>query len=111
MTLCGKKLNALLYRITLKHDGDFYCLNFLHSFTTVNKLKSHEKVCKNTNFCGFVMGSEKDNILPFNQYMKSGKIPYIIYADFESLIEKIDECANNPEKSSITKIGEQKWVF
>ena len=30
---------------------------------------------------------------------------YIIYADLESLIKAIDGCANNPEKSSTTKIG------
>ena len=29
--LSVKKLSALLYEITLKHDGDFYCLNCLHS--------------------------------------------------------------------------------
>ena len=33
-------------------------------------------------------------------------MPYIIYADIESLIRKIWGCANNPEKSSTTKIGE-----
>ena len=38
--------------------------------------------------------------------MKSDKIPYIVYADIESLIRKIDACSNNPEKSSTTKIGE-----
>ena len=31
---------------------------------------------------------------------------YIIYADIESLIKKINGCANNPEKSSTTKLGE-----
>ena len=51
------------------------------------------------------MPSEKD-ILEFNQYMKSGKMPYIIYADIESLIRKIDGCVNNPENSSATKIGQ-----
>ena len=30
----------------------------------------------------------------------------IIYADIESLIRKVDECANNPENSSTTKRGE-----
>ena len=30
----------------------------------------------------------------------------IIYADIESLIKKMDGCANNPENSSATKIGE-----
>ena len=38
--------------------------------------------------------------------MKSDKTSYIIYADMESLIQKIDGCANNPEHSSTTKIGE-----
>ena len=52
------------------------------------------------------MSSGKDNILEFNQYMKSDKIPHIIYADIESLIIKIDGCTNNPEDSSTKKIGE-----
>ena len=52
------------------------------------------------------MPSEKNNILEFNQYMKSDKMPYIIYSDIESLIRKIDGCANNPEKSSNIKTGE-----
>ena len=52
------------------------------------------------------MPSEKDSILDFNQYMKSDKMSYIIYGDIESLIKKIDGCANNLENSSITKIGE-----
>ena len=34
------------------------------------------------------MPSGKDNILEFNQNMKSDKMPYIIYADIESLIKK-----------------------
>ena len=37
--------------------------------------------------------------------MKSDKMPYIIYVDIKSLIRKIDGYANNPEKSSTTKIG------
>ena len=52
------------------------------------------------------MPSEKDNILEFNQYMKSEKMLYIIYADIESLIKKIGGCPNNPKNSSTSKIGE-----
>ena len=50
------------------------------------------------------MPSQKDNILQFHQHMKLDKMPYIINADLESLIKKIDGCANNPEKSSTRKI-------
>ena len=52
------------------------------------------------------MQTEKDNILKFNRYMKSDKVPYIIYADIEPLIRQIDGCASNSEKSSTIKIGE-----
>ena len=106
MALSCSKTTTLSRGITSKHHGDFYCLNCLHSFRTENKLKSHEKVCKNKDFCGIVMPSEKDNILAFNQDMKSDKMPYIIYTDNESLTKKIDGCANNPGNSSKTKIGE-----
>ena len=61
---------------------------------------------KNNVFCGIVMPSEKNNILIFNQCMMSDKMLFMIYLDTESLIRKADGCANNPENSSATKIGE-----
>ena len=101
-----KKLSPLLRGVTLKHHGDFYHLNYVHSFRTENKLKSHKKVRKNIDFCWTVMPSEQDNIVESNQYTKLDKIPYIIYAETESLIKKVDGSANNSEISSATKIGE-----
>ena len=90
-----------------KHHGDFYCLNCLHSFATENKSESHKKVCENKDFCNVLMLSENTKILKFNQYQKSEKASFIIYVDLECLIEKIDECKNNPENLSTTKVGEQ----
>ena len=49
---------------------------------------------------------KKYNISEFDQYMKSDKMLFIIYADIESLIRKIDGCGNNPENPSTTKVGE-----
>ena len=89
----------------MKNNGDFYCLNCLHSFRIENKLKSYEKVRKSKIFCEIVLPSQKNKILEFNQCMKSDKMLYIIYTDIESLIKKNDEYANNSEKSLTTKIG------
>ena len=59
-------------------------------------------------------------ILEFNEYWKSDNTQYIIYADLESLIKKLDVCKSNPEKSSATKVGEKipfgysmstMWIF
>ena len=52
------------------------------------------------------MSSEDNKILELNQYYKFDKAPFIIYTDLECLIEKIDGCKNNPEKSSTTKVSE-----
>ena len=102
---CSKIVSALLRGIASKRNDDYYCLNYLHSFKTNSKLKSHKKVCKNKDFCN-VMPSENTKILKFNQYHKSDNAPFIIFADLESLIVKIDGCKNNSEKSSATRVSE-----
>ena len=49
---------------------------------------------------------KKDNkILKYNHGEKSMKAPFIIYADLESLLEKMNTCHNNSKKSSTTKIN------
>ena len=103
---CIKKLSVLLWGVFLKHDGNFYCLNCLHSFKTKSKLKSYRKECENKDFLNVVMASEDTKILGFTQYLKSDKTPFIIHADLKSLIEKIDGCKYNPIKSSTTKVSE-----
>ena len=44
--------------------------------------------------------------IEYIKYMKTDKIPFTIYADIESLIRKIDECANNAENSLTIIIGD-----
>ena len=91
--------------ITSKHYGNFYCLNCLHSFATENKWESDKKVCENKDFSNFVMASEDTKISEFNHYQKFGKASFIVYADLECLIEKIDGCNNNPENSFTAKVS------
>ena len=64
---------------------------------TKNKLELHERVCETKDFCNVAMPCEDTKILEFSQYQKSDKAPFIIYADLEYLIEKIDACKDNPE--------------
>ena len=51
------------------------------------------------------MPTKDNNIIKYNQGGKSLKLPFIIYADLECLLEKINTCYNNPEESSTTKIN------
>ena len=47
----------------------------------------------------------KDNNIKYNYGEKSMKVPFIIYADLECLLEKMSTCINNPNESSTTKIN------
>ena len=68
-------------------------------------------MCENKDFCNVIMPSEDTKILEFNQYQKSDKVPFIIYLDLKYIIEKIDGCENNPEKSSTTKISINMYLI
>ena len=103
--LAVKRLPALLRGITSKHVGDFYCLNCFHSDSTKNKLKKLEHVCENHDYCYVEMPEEGNKILKYNHGEKSMRAPFAIYADLESLLEKMGTCHNNPENPSTTKIN------
>ena len=66
-----KKTACITMRKHLKNDDDFSCMKCPHSFRTENKLKCHENVCKNEDFCAIVWPSQNKSILKFNQNMKS----------------------------------------
>ena len=87
-------------------DALRFCLNFCHSFRTKKKLESHKKLCEKKKFCSVEMPFDDSKILELNRYQKFDKAPFIIYADLECLMQKIDGCKNNSEDSSATTIGE-----
>ena len=97
-------LSALLKGITSYQNGDFYCLNCFHSYTSENRLKKHYNVCKNYDYCYVEMSKEDKKILKYNQGEKSVKVLFIVYADLQYLLEKMRTCHNNLKKSSTTKI-------
>ena len=63
------------------------CLH--HTFRIENIFKSHENVCKNHDYCNIKMPEALNKMFKFNQEHKSMKIPFVAYADTESLFEKI----------------------
>ena len=51
------------------------------------------------------MPTKDNNIIKYNHGEKSMKLPFVISADVERLLEKMSTCQNNPNKSSTTKIS------
>ena len=61
-----KETIDIIKRNNIKRNGDFYCLNCLHSFRTKNRLELLKKVCENKDFFKIIMPSNDTKILEFN---------------------------------------------
>ena len=55
------------------------------------------KKCENLDYCNIEMPSPNNNLIKYNKGGKSLELPFIIYADLECLLQKIDTCYNNPD--------------
>ena len=93
-------LIKLHWIITSKHVRQNYCWNCFHSHRTKYKLKKHNDVCEDHDYCYIEMLKEGNKVLKYNH--EEMEDPLIIFADWESLRERIDTCHNNPKKSSMT---------
>ena len=56
--LAVKSIFGLLREITSNHNGDFHCLNCLNSYTTNKKLRKHERIRYDRDFCDLKMPDE-----------------------------------------------------
>ena len=65
--------------------------------------KKHENVCNDHHYGYVEIPNKHKKIIKYNHGEKSLKAPFMIYADFECLLEKMPSCQNNPEKSYTEK--------
>ena len=79
--LAIKSISGLLRGITSNHNEDFSFLNCVHSYRTKRKLRKHEKICKDHDFCDIKMPDEDTKTLKYIFGEKSLKVPFIVYAD------------------------------
>ena len=70
-----------------------FCLRCLNPFWTHKSLEKHLEYCSNHEAVKIEMPEKgKNDILKFKNYCNSEKVPFIIYADTESLIKSIQTC-------------------
>ena len=86
--LAARSLSALLRGISSSNNRDFYCLHCFHSYRTLNKLKRHERVYNNHDYCHVDMPEEGKTTLKYYHRDKLLRVPFIIYADLQCLLKK-----------------------
>ena len=94
-----KNLSRLLSSQVSKHDGKkYFCMRCLNPFNNQKALDKHEEYCSYHEAVKIIM-PKKGTMLRFENYHRGEKVPFVIYADFESCIKSIDTCDPNPENS------------
>ena len=88
-------------QISKHNEKSFLCERCLNPFPNKESLNKHEEYCSN-NECIKTVMPEKGDMLILNNHYKSEKVPFMIYADTESLIKSLQTCEPSPQ-SSYTK--------
>ena len=95
-----KDFNRFMYNKTKHEHRKHFCMHCLQCFSSESVFNNHKDNCIQVNGTQAVKMPDKDkNILKFNNFHKQQPVPFVIYADFEAITEKISGCQPNDDKS------------
>ena len=88
-----KSLSRLLSRENrAKRNQQYYCLNCLQAFNARSSRDTHYANCINHDFVKVEMPwKEEDKWVQYHDGQKQFKVPFIMYADFESILEPMEK--------------------
>ena len=98
-----KNLSRLLY--SQKDDNGnkrYVCLRCLNCFSSPTALENYEGYCKSNDVVKVEM-LVKGTSLEFDKFHKKMRVPFVVYADFESFIKPIDTCQSDPSRPYTTQ--------
>ncbi|KAK3095331.1 hypothetical protein FSP39_013326 [Pinctada imbricata] len=100
-----KNFNRLLGDQNHDNNQYHYCHYCLHGFTKKRLLKKHIPYCQVHGAQRTEMPCEENKWLQFEEVKKQLKVPYVVYAHFESILEQQYGCQPDPSKASTIKLA------
>ena len=98
-----KNMSRLVGMQTNKHKGKTHiCLNCFNTFSIEKSFKQHTEFCLSNEAVKVDM-PKKGSTIKFDKFGKTLKVPFVIYADFESFTEKIKSNDIYNDEQSYTK--------
>ena len=95
-----KDFNRFMYNQTKHEHRKHFCMHCLQCFSSDRVLSNHKDICIQVNGTQAIKMPNKDNnILKFNNFHKQQPVPFVVYADFEAITEKIHGCQQDGNKS------------
>ena len=95
-----KDFNKFMYNQTKHKERKHFCMHCLQCFSSGRVLNNHKENCIQVNGTQAIrMPNKYNNILKFNNFHKQQPVPFVIYADFEAITEKVQGCQPDGNKS------------
>ena len=94
-----KDFNKFMFNQTKHEHRKYFCMYCLQCFSREDVLTEHKNNCVSINGKQAINMPEKGDKVYFKNRHKQLPVPFVIYADFEALTEKIQGCQPNNEKS------------
>ena len=94
-----KDFNKFMFNQTKHEHRKYFCMYCLQCFSREDVLTEHKNNCISINGKQAINMPEKGDKVYFKNRHKQLPVPFVIYADFEALTEKIQGCQPNNEKS------------
>ena len=94
-----KDFNKFMFSQTKHEHKKYFCMYCLQCFSREDVLTEHKNNCILINGKQAINMPEKGDKVYFKNHHKQLPVPFVIYADFEALTEKIQGCLPNNEKS------------
>ena len=99
-----KDFNRFMFNQTKHEHRKYFCIHCLQCFSSEKILNNHKDNCIQINGTQAVkMPDKNNNILSFNNFHKKQPVPFVIYADFEAITEKLTSCKPNDDESYTEK--------
>ena len=87
-----KSMSRLLSRLNGKTKRAYhYCMNCLNGFRTSSARDEHYEYCSRDGHVKVNMPTEEEKCLKFYDGQYQFMLPFILYADFESVVKLVDE--------------------
>ncbi|CAB3994705.1 Gastrula zinc finger [Paramuricea clavata] len=98
-----KDVNRMLFSVSGNSNKKHFCLYCLHSCVSEESLKKHSETCISVNGTQATKLPNEGSKIKFGHYRNSMPAPFVIYADFESMLvpeERKVESKDAEEKST-----------
>ena len=94
-----KNFNKFMFDQTKHNCKKHFCMYCLQCFSREDVLAEHVKNCLSINGKQAIKMPKKGQHVNFRNYHKQIPAPFVIYADFEAITEKIQSCQKSKDKS------------